>query len=181
MSLRIKAIDVASVKDRQLFFDANVLLYLFGSVGTSSNQWAINAYTAIFNQCLKMQSVLCVDVFVLSEFINRFLRIEYENHLRTEGLNRNQFNFKNFRSTTEGVQVAQDVEMVVKGQILKRFKMVGKLFDESDISTINLANTDFNDALIVKTCKNHQCILVTNDADFCGADIDILTANNKLN
>ena len=63
---------------------------------------------------------------------------------------------------------------------MKRFKMVGKLFDESDISSISFANTDFNDELIVKTCKQHQCVLVTNDADFSGVDIDILTANNKI-
>jgi len=180
MSLRIKAADVTHVKGRQLFFDTNVLLYLFSPVATPSTKWAVNAYTAIFGHCLKMQNVLCVDVFVLSEFINTFLRFEYENYLKTKGLNRNQFNFKNFRSTTEGVQVAQDVEMVVKERILKRFKMVGKLFEESDISTISLANTDFNDELIVKTCKEHKCVLVTNDADFSGVDVDILTANNKI-
>jgi predicted nucleic acid-binding protein len=180
MSLRIKPADVASVKNRPLFFDANVLLYLFGTVGTPSNQWAVNSYSAIFSNCLKMQIILCVDVLVLSEFINRFLRIEYENHLKTNKLDRNHFNFKSFRSTTEGTQVSQDVEMVIKGKILKRFKMVGKLFDESDISSISFANTDFNDELIVKTCKQHQCVLVTNDADFSGVDIDILTANNKI-
>ena len=178
MSLRLKAVDVAQVKSRQLFFDANVLLCLFGPV--PSNQWAINAYSAIFGYCLKLQSVLCVDVFVLSEFINRFLRIEYENHLKTNGVNKNQFNFKHFRSTPEGKQVSQDVEMVVKERILKRFKMIGKLFNESDINSISLENSDFNDELIVKTCKEHQCILVTNDADFSGVDIDILTANNKI-
>jgi len=180
MRLRIKPADVASVKDRQLFFDANVLLYLFGSVGTPSNQWAINTYSAIFGNCLKMQNVLCVDVLVLSEFINRCLRIEYENHLKTNKLDRNQFNFKDFRSTNEGIQVAQDVESVVKGRILKDFKLVGKLFNEADITAISLVNSDFNDELIVKTCKEHQCVLVTNDADFSGVDIDILTANNKI-
>jgi predicted nucleic acid-binding protein len=180
VSLRIKAVDVAQVKDRPLFFDANVLLYLFSPVVISSNQWAINAYTAIFAQCLKMQSVLCIDVVVLSEFINTFLRIEYANYLRNNGLDKNKFNFKHFRSTTEGVGVAKDIEMVVKGRILKHFTIVGKLFTTPDISLISLANTDFNDALIVETCKEHQCILVTNDADFSGVDIDILTANNKL-
>ncbi len=180
MSLRIKAMDVAQVKDRQLFFDTNVLLYLFSPVAAPSTQWAINAYTAIFAQCLKMQNVLCVDVFVLSEFINAFLRFEYENYLKTKGLTRNQCNFKRFRSTAEGIQVSQDIEIVVNNRILKHFKMVGKLFDKADISTISLANTDFNDELIVRTCKEHQCILVTNDADFSGVDIDILTANNKL-
>ena len=57
---------------------------------------------------------------------------------------------------------------------------MGKLFDIADINSISLANCDFNDELIVKTCQEHQCVLVTNDADFSGAKIDILTANNKL-
>jgi len=173
MSLRIKAVDVAQVKNRQLFFDANVLLYLFGPIATPSNQWAINAYTAVFSHCLKMQSVLCMDTIVLSEFINRFFRIEY---LKANSKD----DFKKFRSTPDGVKIAQDVEKMVKGRILKRFKMVGKLFNESDITAISLVNRDFNDELIVKTCQEHQCVLVTNDADFNGADIDILTANNRL-
>jgi len=177
MSLRITPANIAAVKGRPLFFDANVLLYLFGS--TPSN-WATNTYAAIFGQCLKMGNDLCVDVFVLSEFINRFLRIEYENYLRTNGLNGQQIKFKDFRSQSEGVQASQDVEIIVKGRILNKFALVGKLFNTADINAISLANCDFNDELIVKTCQEHQCVLVTNDADFSGANIDILSANNKL-
>lgn len=127
-----------------------------------------------------MGNELCVDVLVLSEFINRFLRIEYENYLKYNGFNHQQVNFKSFRSEPEGTQASQDVETIVKGRILNKFALVGKLFDTADINAISLANCDFNDALIVKTCQEHQCVLVTNDADFSGANIDILTANNKL-
>ena len=176
MSLRITPANIATVHGRPLFFDANVLLYLFGS---TSSTWA-NTYSAVFSQCLKMGNVLCVDVFVLSEFINRFLRIEYENYLKTKGLNSQQVKFKNFRSQPEGAQAAQDVETIVKGRILNKFAMVGKVFDVADINSMSLVNSDFNDELIVKTCQEHQCVLVTNDADFSGAKIDILTANNKL-
>lgn len=180
MSLRIKAADIPNFSNRQFFFDANVLLYLFGAVSTPSNQWAVNAYNTVFFNCLKAKSVLCVDITVLSEFINRFIRIEYENYLRLNGLNSKTFQFKNFRGTTEGIQAAQDIEVVVHGKILKNFKLIGKLFNESDIKSISLVNNDFNDALIVETCKEHQCVLVTNDADFSGADIDILTAKVAL-
>lgn len=58
--------------------------------------------------------------------------------------------------------------------------MIGKVFNEPDICAIDLANADFNDELIIQTCQEHQCVLVTNDADFKEANIDILTANNKL-
>jgi predicted nucleic acid-binding protein len=179
MSLRIKAADIASVAGRPLFFDANVLLYLFGSAPYP--QWAVNAYSSLFSQCLKMGNTLCLDVFVLSEFVNRFLRIEYENYLKAQKMDKNQINFKHFRSINEGIQATQDVEEVVKGRILKQFKIIGKLFDEADIASISLAGTDFNDALIVKTCEKHECVLVTNDADFRSANIDILSANQKLN
>jgi predicted nucleic acid-binding protein len=178
MSLRINAADVAAVTGRSLFFDANVLLYLFGSAPYP--QWAVNAYACLFNQCLKLGNTLCLDVFVLSEFVNRFLRIEYENYLKSQKIDRNQVNFKHFRSFDEGIQAAQDVEVIVKGRLLKQFKIVGKLFDESDIVSIGLVGADFNDALIVKTCEVHQCVLVTHDADFKSARIDILSANQKL-
>jgi hypothetical protein len=69
MSLRIKQADIPNMKNRQFFFDANVLLYLFSSISTPSNQWAITAYNAIFSSCLQTKIVLCVDVTVLSEFI----------------------------------------------------------------------------------------------------------------
>lgn len=62
-----------------------------------------------------MGNILCIDVLVLSEFINRFLRIEYENHIKASGLDKNKFDFKQFRSMSEGIQASQDVEMVVKG------------------------------------------------------------------
>jgi len=72
------------------------------------------------------------------------------------------------------------VEIIVKGRILNKFALVGKLFNTADINGISLANCDFNDELIVKTCQEHQCVLVTNDADFLGANIDILSANKNL-
>lgn len=168
---------ISAIQGRQLFFDANVLLYLFGG---NPSTWTTDTYSSIFSQCLKMGNGLCVDVFVLSEFINRFLRIEYEKYLKNNNLNRQQVDFKGFRSQQDGIQASQDVELIVKGTILNRFSLVGKLFDTASIHSINLVNSDFNDELIIKTCQEHQCVLVTNDADFSGANVDILTANTKL-
>lgn len=180
MSLRIKQADIPKMKDRQFFFDANVLLYLFGTVATPSNQWAITAYNAIFSNCLKAKIILCVDVTVLSEFINRFIRFEYESYLKSNCLSRTNFKFKDFRNTKEGQQASQDIQLIVNGRILKSFKIIGKLFDQEEIKSINLVNNDFNDELIIQTCNEHKCVLVTNDADFSRANVDILTANNKL-
>ncbi|WP_124949632.1 type II toxin-antitoxin system VapC family toxin [Sulfuriferula thiophila] len=180
MMLRLNAVDVASVKDRPLLFDTNILLYLFGSANTNSNQSIIQTYSAMFGMCLKMGSRLCVDVLVLSEFINRFLRIQYDNHLTNARLDKKSLAFKQFRSSAEGMQAAHDIEAVVKDRILKQFQVVGKQFDTADIAAISFANTDFNDALLIQICQENSCVLVTHDADFNGANIDIVTANSRL-
>lgn len=178
MSLRINLTSISAIQGRQLFFDANVLLYLFG--GNNPSTWTTDTYSSIFSQCLKMGNGLCVDVFVISEFINRFLRLEYAKYLKNNNLNPQQIEFKNFRSQPYGIQASQDVELIVKGTILNKFSLVGKLFDTASIHSINLVNSDFNDELIIKTCQEHRCVLVTNDADFSGANVDILTANTRL-
>lgn len=180
MMLRLNTVDVASVKDRPLLFDTNILLYLFGSANTSSNQSTIQTYSIMFGLCLQMESRLCVDVLVLSEFINRFLRIQYDNHLTNAQLEKKTLAFKQFRSSAEGIQAAQDIESIVKERILKQFQVVGKQFDTVDIVAISFANTDFNDALLIQICQENSCVLVTHDADFNGANIDILTANIRL-
>ena len=178
MNLRVKSTDVATLIGRPLFFDANVLLYLFSpSAANSQQQWAITAYSAVFKHALTRNLTLCIDVMVLSEFINRFLRLEHQGFLKRNG---SAITFKAYRATSDGLLAAQDIEDIVTEKLLKSFKIIGKLFNSSEIGSIHLPNTDFNDALIVETCKAHQCVLVTNDADFLDANIDILTANNKL-
>jgi len=170
--------NLTAVKDRHLFFDTNVLLYLFG--GGYAQPKIVNAYTKIFRQCLTMKNTLCVDTLVLSEFINRCLRMEYDAYLQAKGINKGVMSFKKFRSTPEGVGFSEGIELTVKDTILRHFTMVGKDFNHSDICSINLANADFNDELIIQICQEHKCVLVTHDADFSGANIDILTANDKL-
>jgi len=167
------------VVDRPLFFDTNVLLYLFGNM-TYKNRNTVDAYSTLFMQCLTKDCKLCVDTLVLSEFINRLLRFEYENYLKKNTLNKRACNFKQFRSSSEGIQTAQDIETIVNERLLKHFMIVGKVFKNVDISSIGLSNTDFNDALIIKICQEHQCVLVTHDADFSAAEIDILSANPRL-
>ena len=176
--LPVSAITTATLANRPLLFDANILLYLFGLNVVSNNQkWAVNAYSRLFGLCLKNGKTLCVDVFVLSEFINRYLRMEYDNYKQSTG---NKIDFKPFRNSPEGIKASQDVDIIVKNKILKVFDVVGKTFDKADILAISLDKTDFNDALLVGVCQEHNCIFVTNDADFANSPIDIISANNRL-
>lgn len=171
-------ININTISNRPLLFDTNILLYLFGTNVVSSNQqWAVKAYSNFYSTCLKNKHPLFIDISVLSEFINRCLRMEYDVYKKA---NSTTLSFKDFRNSAEGVQASQDIDKIIKNQILKTFDIIGKLFSKNDIIAMKLINTDFNDALLVDVCQAHNCILVTNDADFTHSSIDIISANNKL-
>lgn len=167
------AIDqLGSLKNKAVFFDANVLLYIFWPTQSSKNQWAIAAYSSMFAECISQKVIMCMDAWVLSEFINRAIRLEKDKSAITD--------FKEFRKSDEGKQAMRDIQVVVHQKILKRFDVVGKAFDRADLASINLENSDFNDQLIQKTCEKFACVLATNDADFISSPLDIISANRKL-
>ncbi|MDR3302817.1 MAG: PIN domain-containing protein, partial [Treponema sp.] len=61
------------------------------------------------------------------------------------------------------------------------FSVIDKPFTNIEIrSLLTIDSLDFNDKIIADTCKTNKCLLITNDADFKDADIDILSVNKKL-
>ena len=63
----------------------------------------------------------------------------------------------------------------------KHLKLTNHLWDKKDIvDLLTTDHCDFNDKLITEICRNDDLVLLTNDADFASAPIDILTANPKL-
>lgn len=172
MRLRYRLEDLGTVKNKALFFDANVLLYIFWPTVSSTNQWAITAYSKLFANCIRQSVPLCLDAWVISEFINRAIRLEKE---KSEILE-----FKAYRKSPDGRSATRDIQSVIQSKILPHFDVIGKAFDKKDLAAIDLENTDFNDLLIEKTCKKYGCVLATNDADFASSALDIISANRKL-
>ncbi len=48
------------------------------------------------------------------------------------------------------------------------------------LSDFETGGADFNDALILETCRRNNLTLVTNDGDFSEGGISVLTAHHKL-
>lgn len=56
-----------------------------------------------------------------------------------------------------------------------------KGFNQVDIySMLCVDSLDFNDKAIELICRENNFVLMTNDADYMGTSLEILTANNKL-
>ena len=175
MAIKYKLQDAHKLIGRDIFVDANVLIYLFWSTGTL--YWEKH-YARTFAQLLKQKNPLFVDFMVLSEVINHVMRLEHDkqqNNMRTV------CKYKDFRDSREGKNALSDIYLIVKDNILKWFNIVGKAFEQKDIEAfLVLDELDFIDKSTVNICKDKKFVLLTNDKDFRSADIDILTGNKHI-
>lgn len=171
MATTYKLHEYLSIKDRSIFVDANVLIYLFWPTG--SQFWERN-YATVFRNLLTQKNRLCVDFMVVSEVVNRIHRIE---HRKVSAAN----DYKVYRNSQAGIDALTDIYIIVQDEILNRFVVVGKSIDKVEIeSYLFVDNLDFVDKATVSLCEENAFVLLTNDVDFKNVGLDILTGNNRI-
>lgn len=165
------------VKDDVLLLDANIWLYLFPAPSNSTNSFIKN-YSAAFKNIRIAKATIVINSLILSEYLNRYCRIEYEAlHKVTYS------NFKKFRQSSDYQLVGQQAATYAKA-ILKfcareddGFSVVnmGQIMNDFETGIV-----DFNDGLIADSCLRNGWKLVTHDGDFTDGGIEVLTTNSKL-
>ncbi|WP_062327437.1 DUF5615 family PIN-like protein [Treponema endosymbiont of Eucomonympha sp.] len=176
MAKRYRQSDITALVGKPVFFDANVLIYIFWPI-LSGQHW-MQQYSKILHTLLTQGNCLVINTTGLSETINRVLRIEYENYQRSTGI---PLKFKVYRDSPDGQSVLTDIYSIIINTIFPHFEICDKSFHKNEVhDMLHVDSLDFNDKLIMSICKKNQFVLLTNDADFQYADIDILTANSKL-
>lgn len=162
-------------KDR-LFLDANIWLYLHGPQQPQPPGY-VETYTNAFKRILSAQSSVFIDVIIVSEFINRYARLQQ--NLVTPSIE----NFKDFRKSPFFKLHALGIADGVR-RILKNCSRIESGFAELRMNELlndfAEGDSDFNDQVIVELCKREELTLVTHDGDFKGSGIHILTANKSL-
>lgn len=171
MATNYKLQDYAHLSGKDIFVDANVLIYLFWATGQHSFE---SNYARVFRNLLRQGNKLYVDFLVISEVVNRVLRIEHQK------LNSNQ-KFKEFRNSQDGKDVISDIYLIVQNDILSSFKIIGKSFNKIDIEGFLIVDQlDFVDKATVSVCTENNFVLLTNDRDFKNSGLDILTGNPHI-
>lgn len=164
-------------REDELFLDANIWLYIFGPQ-TAPNHPRTRTYSGALKRILMAQSSMLIDVLVLSEFINRYARIEY-GYLSPAS----KPEFKVFRQSPQFDPVAKDISIAVK-TILNHARCIGNNFENlapaSWLAAFENQRHDFNDLVIAELCKARGLKLVTHDADFKFPGLTIITANPHL-
>ena len=171
MGAKYRLQDVSQLNGRNIFFDANVLIYLFWPTGQHSFE---QNYARVFRNLLRQGNNLFVDFLVTSEVINRILRNEHQR------INPSQ-KFKDFRNSEDGKDALEDIYIIVKNDILARFKVVAKAFNSQEIeSFLSVDDLDFVDKATVTLCEENNFVLLTNDKDFRDCGLDMLTGNPHI-
>jgi len=178
--MKNKAHDLASYnfsRGEQLLLDANVWLFLFPAPSDTLPVY-VTKYSAAFKQMLSAGAGLALDVLILSEYLNRYCRIEW-NALYMSAYP----NFKAFRQSSAYASVGYGAAIYARN-ILKHCTRHDHPFSVSDVTKVladfEAGTCDFNDGLFVETCLQNGWKFVTNDADFTNGGIEVLTSNPKL-
>ncbi|MFA7084087.1 MAG: type II toxin-antitoxin system VapC family toxin [Arcobacteraceae bacterium] len=177
MNKRYNTSNIEDISNKKIFFDANILIYLFWTTGTS---WE-TSYAKMYSKLNTQNNTYAVDFIVISEFVNRAIRIEYEKYLKEFNLTKKDFNFKEYRDSKDGNEALEDIYEIVSAEILEKFEVVEKVYSKSTIySLLSVDELDFSDKVIVQICSENNCILITNDKDFKNSNIPIISCNKNL-
>ena len=166
--------EVNSFQQRGFFFDTNVLIFLYNSNSRYKNT---AYYSALHKKLLETESEIIVDSTVISEYINRSLRIEFDNY---KSRLTDKVTYKEFRDSEIGQKKTEDVYYVVN-IFLSQFNVVNTIVADLDFeSVLQVDKLDFNDKIIKHICSTNNYILVTDDSDYKEHEIEILTNNKAL-
>jgi predicted nucleic acid-binding protein len=162
----------------KLLLDANVWFFLYGPHPPGSPKAAV--YSGALARILAAKSRIYVDVLIISEYVNRCARLKHQVLQGRPGVSRN---FKQFRQSSTFKTIARDIAADVR-KILTNCSRVESGFSELNIESLVVeygrGDADFNDLVLAELCKSKGLKLVTDDGDFEGEDIVILTANRRL-
>ena len=178
--MKNKALDARAYSfqpDEPILIDANVWLYLEPPAAQPTPPWAA-AYSAAFSRILLAKAQPVVDALVLSEYINRYIRLEYEAAWKSA-----YPRFKDFRQSPDGALILQsavaETGLILKAASARDTQLAGidmpKIFVQIQTGAI-----DFNDGLLIENCRLNGWKLLTHDADMTTGGIDVLTTNKRL-
>ncbi len=159
----------------ELFLDTNVWLFINGMQNFSDSRVPI--YSSAFHRILEAQSRIYIDILIVSEFINAYAKQKW----RLAG--KSKVKFKTFRDSPAFKSIAQEIVEDVK-RVLSHCSYIESRFEASDVGVLideyARGGADFNDLCIKELCRREGLKLITDDGDFSGQEISVLTANRNL-
>jgi predicted nucleic acid-binding protein len=162
----------------KLLLDANAWLFLYSPQYRPTDRRA-KAYSTALKRMLAARCAIFIEAIVLSEFVNVLARLAY-NSLPARS---RPSDFKAFRKSSSFKPIAKNIADSCR-RVLEIAKPIESGFTSLDTADLlrqyESGRSDLNDLLLAHLCRAQGLTLVTDDADFSGSGLTILTANAKL-
>jgi len=177
---RNKAHDLSTYafqKHESFLLDTNVWVYLYRIPSKKPSRFTAS-YSAAMKAMLAAGSKLVMDAMVLSEYLNLYCRLEWNALYKIT-----YPDFKAFRKSAAFQSVGQGAATFARS-MLKLCTRHDHPFATTDVTRVlsefEAGANDFNDGLLLETCRQHGWKLVTNDSDFTTGGIEVLTSHPVL-
>lgn len=180
MNNKYEKYNVHTIRNKKIFLDTNILIYLFG-FGTPTLEYWEKEYRKLYKKLKSQNNIFVVDYIVISEFVNRTIKIEYSKYLFSNNLDKNSLPYKDYRNSSNGQETLKDIYIILNADILDEFEVIEKSYSKDDLRIMcSVDELDFSDKAIIKICEDNQFILLTNDTDFKKSSIDIISCHRKM-
>lgn len=168
----IKLKDFSAKTGQSYFFDNNIWMFLFCPIASSAAHKQ-RAYSSLLSKLILLKSPIFVNSLVLSEFSNRYLKLDFNmvnKNPETAG------KFPDYKRDYVGSEQFKNTIKEVKINIEKILRISEKASDEfSSINTVDLLSIfreiGFNDAYYVTVANKKSWIVVSDDSDLTSSKI----------
>jgi predicted nucleic acid-binding protein len=166
----------------RILLDTNVWILIF-DFDARSMPYKMETYSDAYGRLLKGNNTIIVNDYILGEFCNRCTKIQYENDKRRSG-NLSAFpTYKEYRSSDDFRQTMETVRDVCLN-IIGDHEFVSVADAHYDIDAViqrfSRGDIDFSDIILIDFCLKEDLYLMTDDRDFGGRGLRLITANRRL-
>lgn len=168
MANKVFSLNDYSIKSGDIFFfDNNIWMYLLCPIA-QYNEKRQKAYSKFLNYILERKNHIYINSLVLSEFSNRYLKLDYDITKRDPN---KAGVFNDYKKDFVGSTEYENTVATLKIQIKNILKMCIRCSDEfNSINTDEILNVftyiGFNDSYYIHFAQRKNLIIVTDDSDF---------------
>lgn len=161
-------------KGRQILFDTNVWIAIDGADPRPHQA----PYSDFFGQVLSSDNQLITNDYVMSEYFNRACKIQHKIKFGDD-----VENFKKRRRAGEFAEYLEEIKFscldILKDCTFDNAVTAACSID-GFVAEAALGQLDLSDVVIREHCRRKNYVLVTDDSDYLGCGLDVVTCNPWL-
>lgn len=176
-------------KGQRFLLDANIWIYLFPPAAKPTPNFA-KPYSGVLKRLVAAKTELVIEALVLSEYMNRYWRVELSAWQRSNPGLVNQFADRNGNFDDKKFRLSPYFKPIGNAAVSEA-KQILKLCGRRDtpleltriddiLAEFEAGNIDFNDGVLADTCRLRGWKMITHDRDMTVGGIDVITTNPNL-